>query len=54
MMCRKFELVPIKIGFFYKFLKVVQKSDQSPCTIDPLHGDVIDKLYFLSAILWDR
>ena len=32
MLHRKFELIPIKIGFFMNF-KVVQKSGQSPCTI---------------------
>ena len=32
MLSRKFELIPIKIGF----LKVAQKSAQSPCTI--VHG----------------
>ena len=32
MLCRKFELIPIKFGFFYKFL-VTQKSGQRPCTI---------------------
>ena len=35
MLCRKFELIPIKIGFFMNF-KVAQKSGQSPCTI--VHG----------------
>ena len=29
----KFELIPIKIGFFYEFFKVAQKSGQRPCTI---------------------
>ena len=33
MLCRKFELLPIKIGFFLQFFKVAQKSGQSPCTI---------------------
>ena len=28
----KFELIPIKIGFFINF-KFAQKSGQSPCTI---------------------
>ena len=32
MLCRKFELIPIKIRFFTIF-KVAQKSGQSPCTI---------------------
>ena len=32
MLCRKFELISIKIGFFQIF-KVAQKSGQSPCTI---------------------
>ena len=32
MLCRKFELIPIKIGFFTNF-KVAQKLGQSPCTI---------------------
>ena len=32
MLCRKFELIPIKIGFF----NIVQKLGQSPCTI--VHG----------------
>ena len=36
MLCRKFELIPIKIGFFYEFLKVAPKSGQNPCTI--VHG----------------
>ena len=35
MLCRKFELVPIKPGFL-RILKVAQKSGQSPCTI--VHG----------------
>ena len=35
MLCRKFELIPIKIGFF-KIFKVAQKLGQSPCTI--VHG----------------
>ena len=33
MFCRNFELIPIKIGFFYEFLKVAQKSGQSLSTI---------------------
>ena len=33
MLCRNFELIPIKIGFFYKFLKLLKKSGQSPSTI---------------------
>ena len=33
MLCRKFELIPIKIEFFYECLNVSQKSDQSSCTI---------------------
>ena len=33
MLCRKFELIPIKIGFFLQIFKVAQKSGQSPCTI---------------------
>ena len=32
MLCRKFELIPIKIGFLLIF-KVAQKSGQTPCTI---------------------
>ena len=32
MLHKKFELIPIKIGFFMNF-KVAQKSGQSPCTI---------------------
>ena len=32
MLCRKFELIPIKIGFL-RIFKVTQKSGQSPCTI---------------------
>ena len=32
MLCRKFELIPIKIGFL-RFFKVAPKSGQSPCTI---------------------
>ena len=32
MLHRKFELIPIKIGFLKKF-KVAPKSGQSPCTI---------------------
>ena len=35
MLCRKFELIPIKIGFFTNF-KVAQKLGKSPCTI--VHG----------------
>ena len=33
MLCRKFELIPIKIGFFLQIFKVAPKSGQSPCTI---------------------
>ena len=40
MLCRKFELIPIKIGFFTNFyelgqtpFKVAQKLGQTPCTI---------------------
>ena len=32
MLCRKFELIPIKIGFL-RIFKVAQKLGQSPCTI---------------------
>ena len=32
MLCRNFELIPIKIGFF-RIFKVAQKLGQSPCTI---------------------
>ena len=32
MLCRNFERIPIKIGFFTNF-KVAQKSGQTPCTI---------------------
>ena len=32
MLCRKFELIPIKFGFL-RIFKVAQKSGQSPCTI---------------------
>ena len=35
MLCRKSELIPIKIGFFTNF-KVAPKSGQRPCTI--VHG----------------
>ena len=35
MLCRKFELIPIKLDFL-QISKVAQKSDQSPCTI--VHG----------------
>ena len=35
MLCRKFELIPIKIGFLSIF-KVAQKSGQRPYTI--VHG----------------
>ena len=33
MLCRKFELIPIKIGFFLQIFKVAQKSGQRLCTI---------------------
>ena len=33
MLCFKFELILIKIGFFLRIFKVAQKSGQSPCTI---------------------
>ena len=33
MLCRKFELIPIKIGFFLQIFKVAPKSGKSPCTI---------------------
>ena len=36
MLCRKFELILIKIGFFLRILKVTPKSGQNPCTI--VHG----------------
>ena len=32
MLCRNFELIPIKIGFYMNF-KVAQKLGQRPCTI---------------------
>ena len=32
MLCRKFELIPIKFGFLKNF-KVAPKSSKSPCTI---------------------
>ena len=32
MLCRKFELIPIKIGFL-RIFKVAPKLGQSPCTI---------------------
>ena len=35
MLCRKFELIPIKIVFFTNF-KAAQKSSKSLCTI--VHG----------------
>ena len=35
MLCKKFELIPIKIGFL-RIFKVAQKSGQRPCTI--VHG----------------
>ena len=31
--CRKFELIPIKIGFFLQIFKVALKLGQRPCTI---------------------
>ena len=36
MLCKNFELIPIKIGFFINFLRifeVAQKSGQRHCTI---------------------
>ena len=36
MLCRNFELIPIKIGFFLRIFKVAQKSGPRPCTI--VHG----------------
>ena len=30
MLCRKFELIPIKIGFFYEFLKLLQNLSKVP------------------------
>ena len=33
MLCRKFELIPIKVEFFLQIFKVAQKSHQTPCTI---------------------
>ena len=33
MLCRKFDLISIKIGFFYLIFKVAPKSGKSPCTI---------------------
>ena len=35
MLCRKFELIPIKFGFL-RIFEVAPKSGQSPCTI--VHG----------------
>ena len=29
MLCRKFELIPMKIEFFYKFLKIAKMSFKS-------------------------
>ena len=33
MLCRKFELILIKIGFFYEFLNLLQNWVKVPCTI---------------------
>ena len=33
MLRRKFELIPIKVEFFYKFLNLLKKSGQRPSTI---------------------
>ena len=33
MLYRKFELIPIKFGFFLRIFKVTPKSGKSPCTI---------------------
>ena len=44
MLCRKFELIPIKIGFF-TILKVVPKLGQSPSTIVQGLGPNFDKNY---------
>ena len=33
MLRKKFERIPIKIGFFLQIFKVAQKSGQSPCTM---------------------
>ena len=30
MLCRKFELISIKIGFFYEFLKLLQNLAKHP------------------------
>ena len=30
MLCRKFELIPIKIGFFYEFLKLLKNQANVP------------------------
>ena len=30
MLCRKFELIPIKIGFFYEFFKLLQNLAKDP------------------------
>ena len=36
MLCRKFELIPIKIGIFYEFLKLLQNWAKVPVLI--VHG----------------
>ena len=33
MLCRKFKLISIKIGFFLQIFQVAPKLGQSPCTI---------------------
>ena len=33
MLCRKFELIPIRFGFFYKFLKLLQNRTKVPVLI---------------------
>ena len=43
MLCRNFELIPIKIGFL-KFLKVAPKSGQRPCTIVRVFGQISSKM----------
>ena len=40
MLCRKFELIPIKIGF----LKKILICSQSPCTIVQVLGQISSKI----------
>ena len=44
MLCKNFELIPIKIGFFYKFLKLVQNQAKVPVLQYRVFGQISSKM----------